>query len=37
MTAGSITERMVQRKYSETDILKTLGGNFLRVFGEVWK
>ena len=34
---NSITEGLMQRGYSETDILKILGGNFLRVFKAVWK
>lgn len=32
-----LTERLVQRGHSDEVILKLLGGNLLRVFGEVWK
>ena len=32
----AITECLVQRGYSDEDILKILGGNFLRVFEQVW-
>ena len=31
----SITQELVQRGYSEEDIRKILGGNFMRVFREV--
>ncbi len=34
---SSITLGLVQRGYSEQDIKKILGGNFLRVFKQVWK
>jgi membrane dipeptidase len=32
-----ITRRLVERGYPDDTILDLLGGNFLRVFGEVWK
>jgi len=32
-----ITEGLVSRGYSDNEILKILGGNFLRVFKRVWK
>ena len=32
-----ITESLVARRYSDEDVLKILGGNFLRLFGGVWK
>ncbi|MFC1803987.1 membrane dipeptidase, partial [Thermoproteota archaeon] len=31
-----ITEGLVARGYSDNEILKILGGNFMRVFKEVW-
>lgn len=33
----AITEKLVERGHSEEVILKILGGNFLRVFQQVWK
>ncbi len=33
----AITRALVARGHSDEDILKILGGNFLRVFEEVWK
>jgi membrane dipeptidase len=33
----AVTEGLVSRGYGEEDIHKILGGNFLRVFKEVWK
>ena len=33
---GAVIEAMTRRGYGEGDIAKLLGGNFLRVFGEVW-
>jgi membrane dipeptidase len=33
----SITERMVERGHSDEVILKVLGGNYMRVFEQVWK
>lgn len=32
-----LTERLVQRGHSDEVILKLLGGNFMRVFEQVWK
>jgi len=32
-----LTELMLDRGYGETDVVKVLGGNFLRIAGEVWK
>ncbi len=32
----AITETLVRRGYSDEDVLKVLGGNFLRLFEEVW-
>jgi len=34
---SGITQGLVQRGHSEQDIKKILGGNFLRVFKQVWK
>jgi membrane dipeptidase len=34
--AIAITERLVDRGYPDDDVLKILGGNFLRLFDEVW-
>ena len=33
----AITRRLVRRGHSDEDILKILGGNFMRVFEKVWK
>jgi membrane dipeptidase len=33
----AITERLVQRGHSDETILKFLGGNYVRVFEQVWK
>ena len=33
----ALTERLVQRGYSDETILKLLGGNYLRVFEQVLK
>ncbi len=33
----AITNRLVQRGYSDEVILKVLGGNYMRVFEQVWK
>lgn len=33
----SVTEGLISRGYSDDDIVKILGGNWLRVFGEVWR
>jgi membrane dipeptidase len=35
--AGLITEGLVDRGYSDEDVLKILGGNFLRVFEAAWR
>ena len=32
----NLTRGLLQRGYSEGDTLKILGGNFLRVFGQIW-
>jgi membrane dipeptidase len=32
-----ITETLVDRGYSDDDVLKILGGNFLRVFEQAWR
>jgi membrane dipeptidase len=32
----AVTRKLVARGYADADILKVLGGNFLRVFGRVW-
>ena len=31
-----VTEALLERGFSEVDVAKVLGGNLLRVFGEVW-
>ncbi|MEA2329875.1 MAG: rane dipeptidase [Thermoleophilaceae bacterium] len=36
-TLPKLTQKLVDRGYSDEDILKILGGNFLRLFDEVWK
>ncbi len=33
----NLTLGLVERGYSDDDILKILGGNYLRVFGQVWR
>lgn len=35
--AMNLTRGLLSRSYSDKEILKILGGNFLRVFGQVWK
>jgi membrane dipeptidase len=32
-----ITDALVRRGYDDSDVLKILGGNFVRLFGEVWR
>jgi len=32
-----ITEELVARDYSDESVLKILGGNFVRLFGDVWR
>jgi membrane dipeptidase len=32
-----LTEGLIRRKYSDGDITGILGGNFVRVLGEIWK
>ena len=32
-----VTEALVARGYGDDDVLKILGGNFVRLFGEVWR
>jgi membrane dipeptidase len=32
-----ITEELVARDYADDDVLKILGGNFVRLFGQVWR
>jgi len=32
-----ITDALLKRGYSDADVLKIMGGNFLRLFEEVWK
>jgi membrane dipeptidase len=32
----TITDGLVERGYTEDDVLKVVGGNFLRVFAEAW-
>ena len=34
---GNLKPALLQRGYSEKDIAKILGGNFMRVFSKVWK
>jgi membrane dipeptidase len=31
-----VTEELVRRNYADEDVLKILGGNFVRLFGQVW-
>jgi membrane dipeptidase len=31
-----LTEALVRRRFSDQDVLKILGGNFLRVFRQAW-
>jgi membrane dipeptidase len=33
----NLTKELVARGYSEQEISKILGGNFLRIFGRIWK
>jgi membrane dipeptidase len=33
----SVAERLLERGYSDNDVHKMLGGNFLRIFDQVWK
>ena len=33
----NLTRGLLERGYSEQDVRKILGGNFLRVFGDIWK
>jgi len=33
----NITRELVRRGYKDEDVLKVLGGNWMRVFGEVWQ
>ncbi|MCB0010224.1 MAG: membrane dipeptidase, partial [Anaerolineales bacterium] len=33
----NLTEALVRRGHSDENILKFLGGNYLRVFTQVWK
>ena len=35
-TLGALTERLVERQFSETDIRKVLGLNWMRVYRDVW-
>jgi microsomal dipeptidase-like Zn-dependent dipeptidase len=30
-------DKLKKRGYEETDVFKILGGNYIRVFGQVWK
>ena len=32
-----LTEGLIRRKYSDADITGILGGNFIRVLGEIWR
>jgi membrane dipeptidase len=34
---GNLTEALLRRGYGEIDMQKILGGNFLRLFGRVWR
>ena len=34
---GNLTEQLLQRGYAEDDVLKVMGGNFMRVFRAVWE
>jgi membrane dipeptidase len=31
-----LTEGLIRRKYSDSDIEKMLGGNFARALGQIW-
>jgi membrane dipeptidase len=33
---GNLTDRLLRRGYRDEDVLKILGGNFMRVFKRVW-
>jgi microsomal dipeptidase-like Zn-dependent dipeptidase len=33
----NLTEGLLKRGFSSQDVRKFLGGNFMRVFGAVWK
>lgn len=33
----NLTRGLIARGYSDSDILKILGGNFMRVFERVWR
>ena len=35
-TLGRLTEQLVERQFSEDDIRKVLGFNWMRVYREVW-
>ena len=32
-----LTEGLIRRKYTDSDITGILGGNFVRVLGEIWQ
>ena len=34
---ANLTRTLVEHEYSDTDVHKILGGNFMRVYREVWK
>lgn len=36
-TLRSLTDALLKRRYNEDEVLKILGGNFLRLFDSVWK